>query len=302
MFAFILTLFDSQLSPVVISISLFVIADSLFLVFSSGNSRLFKGEFVHVGIDLGLGDAILTFSSRRFDFILSFFDSSLSPIVTNGDTNRSLLGVFRDVFYHVIQRSDPNHYEIGSRHLNLGGFIRHSSHYLELDLTFIITNGDTNLSLLDVFCDAFYHVFQRSDLHHREVVSRQLKLGGFIQRFSHHDEGFFLVKLTKLILKSHSLVFFPSLLAVAPSFPIPAATALWPASWSFGVYHHPIAATPSSCNNLMKPKFDRLIPFLGVSLNFSYCSCRSHRRAHPQVFGVFIRTLRTPPAPPQLTM
>lgn len=267
-----------------------------FLVFSAMYFITSSSVQIPIIMKSDLIISTLVVSSDTFHIILILFDSSLSPIITNGDTNRSLLGVFRDVFYHVIQRSDPHHYEIGSRHLNLGGFIRHSSHHLELDLTFIITNGDTNISLLGVFCDAFYRVIQRSDLHHREVVSRQLKLGGFIQRFSHHDERFSLVKLTKLILISHSLVFFSSVLAVAASFPIPAATALWPASWIFGVYQHPIAATPSSCNSLMKPKFDHLIPFIGVSFNFFYCSCRSHRRAHSQVFGVFIRTLRTPPA------
>lgn len=56
-------------------------------------------------------------------------------MVINGDTNFSLLGVFRDASCRFIQRSDPDHYKIGSRHFHLGSFIRHFSHHGELDLT-----------------------------------------------------------------------------------------------------------------------------------------------------------------------
>lgn len=68
------------------------------------------------------------------------FDSQLSPLVINGDTNLPLLGVFRDASCRFIWRSDPDHHTVGSRHLHLGGFIRHFSHHGELDLTLIVTN------------------------------------------------------------------------------------------------------------------------------------------------------------------
>lgn len=237
----------------------------------------------------------MTFSSRRFAFILIFFDSQLSPIVTNGDTNLSLLGIFRDAFYHFIQRSDSHHHRIGSRQLNLYAFIRHFSHHVESDLTLVITNGDTNLYLLGVFCDACIasssvQIFIIAKLH---LASYSLVVSS--SAFHIIVNVVLLVSITNLIPTFHSLVCFSSLLVAATGSSIPAATAFWPASWIFGVDHHPTAATPSSCNSLMKPKFDRLILFLGVSFNFFHCSCRSHRRAHPQLFGVFFRTLRTPP-------
>lgn len=93
------------------------------------------------------------------------------------------------------------------------------------------------------------------------------------------------------------LVFSSTILAATVDFPVPAATASWPASCVFSVYHHPSAATLSSCNNPMKPKSDRLITFLGVLFDFFPITAvaRIVARVHRRFFGVFIHTTPTPP-------
>lgn len=132
------------------------------------------------------------------------------------------------------------------------------------------------------------------------------KLGGFIRCFSHHRELILALHYHQIDPDISSFGVFLFNFGGCSRFPNPSCHCILTCQLDFWCLpppsHHPVAATPSSCNNLMKPKFDRLIPFLGVLFDFFLLQL-SLASSHASLkFWCFqsdsAHTIR---APPQLT-
>lgn len=219
-------------------------------------------------MNLDSGDAILTFSSKRFALSWSFLALNyhkLSPVAIS----ISLFLVFY-AMYVITSSSVQILIMLKSDLVSSTLVVASDPFHIVLNLIWLLSSPMVIPISLFLMFSAMYFIMS-SSVQILLIVDLYLASSNLVvscSAFRGIVNVFLLVSITNLILKCHSMVFSSFILVAAASFPIPAATAFWPASRIFGVYHHPTAATPSSCNCLMKPKFDRLIPFLGVSFKF----------------------------------